>query len=648
MKVQDQSKLSVHAYIKYRPDIDGLRAIAVLSVILYHAGFKWFSGGFVGVDVFFVISGYLITGIILSDLRKGNFSLMRFYERRARRILPALFFIMALSLPFAYWLMMPDQFFDFSKSLIFIPLFLSNIYFWFANGYFDPSMEEKPLIHTWSLGVEEQYYLFFPLMILLLYRFDLKVLMSVVTGLALISFGISEFGALYHPSGAFFLTPSRAWELLLGALISFFAFYNRHCYEYVTHRLNQFFAILGLLLIIVPVFIYNPDISFPGIHAFFPCIGTVFLLAFSGPKTLVNKILSQKILVWLGLISYSAYLWHQPLFAFMRIYYIDQPSQYVFMFLSMLSIILAYVSWRFIEKPFRDNRKYITRQILVLSLVGTIFLMGFGIMGYMTHGLFKKYSVNQQMLWSVEKVDYFKHQRKVCLLEADQGEGDFSGCTLEKPMGIGKVFLWGDSFATHLYSGLKSKTNFNKLIYLTSSACPPIIDYDFSHIGDQRPFCRAINDYILERIKKEKPDKVILAANWNLRVDKWIFVERTILKLQAFGIKEIVLVGPMPRWTSPLPRILTRFDRPFDELPMRLKSYYNNEDRVVDIKMQDLANKLNVRYISLTKILCNGTGCLVRVGPQPNQMLNFDEGHLTYAGSKYVVSHFPTFFFEIG
>lgn len=298
--------------MKYRAEIDGLRALAVVPVILFHAGFELFSGGFVGVDVFFVISGYLITTILIEDIESKRFSIINFYERRARRILPALFFVMLMCIPFAWMWMLPSQMEDFSQSLIAVSLFASNIWFWRESGYFDTAAEEKPLLHTWSLAVEEQYYLIFPIFLILAWRFGKNRVFWMIVVMAAISLLMSEWGWRKHPTANFYLLPTRAWELFAGSIAAF-----------VVHKQgvqkNNPLALAGLAAIVFSIFFYDEATPFPSVYALVPVLGVVLLVLYADKDTFTAKLLSTKGFVGIGLMSYSAYLWHQPLFAFARI-----------------------------------------------------------------------------------------------------------------------------------------------------------------------------------------------------------------------------------------------------------------------------------------------------------------------------------------
>ncbi|WP_299791519.1 acyltransferase family protein [uncultured Shewanella sp.] len=354
----------------YRPEIDGLRALAVVPVILFHAGIHSFSGGFVGVDVFFVISGYLITCIILTELEEGKFSIVNFYERRARRILPVLFFVMLACFPFAWLYLMPVDMKDFIQSLLAVSTFSSNILFWLESDYFDTAAELKPLLHTWSLAVEEQYYIFFPLFLMFSWHLGKRWILMALAVVFLLSLALAQWGAYHSPTAAFYLLPTRGWELLIGVFAAFFL--NRKV-PIVTHsRLNEFLSLSGLGLICFATFYFDETAPFPGVYALVPTIGTVLIIMFAQKGTLVNRILSLKLFVGIGLISYSAYLWHQPIFAFVKYRSFTEPSAQLMLGLCLVILVLAYLSWRFVEKPFRDKKVYNRQFIFTSSTVMTL------------------------------------------------------------------------------------------------------------------------------------------------------------------------------------------------------------------------------------------------------------------------------------
>ncbi|WP_420862175.1 acyltransferase family protein [Algirhabdus cladophorae] len=368
--------------MKYRPEIDGLRSLAVVPVIFYHADPQWMPGGYVGVDVFFVISGYLICTILLTDLDLGRFSIKTFYERRARRILPALFFVMLASLPFA-WAWMPAQALkDFAQSLAATVLFGSNILFWSEQNYFSPASELKPLLHTWSLAVEEQFYVFFPLILWALWRFGLRVVLGCFVALGLISLIAAEWAVRNEPSAAFYLTPFRTWELMVGVFCAIISFRREV-------PANQYLAALGLGLLVYANLFFTTQTPVPGLPALVPVLGTGLIILFARPATWVGLVLSNRVLVGFGLLSYSAYLWHQPIFAFARLRSPLPPDAPLLLALIVLTFVLAWGTWRFVERPFRVNRAgthVSLRTVVAGTLAGTAVFVGLGAFGHVNNG----------------------------------------------------------------------------------------------------------------------------------------------------------------------------------------------------------------------------------------------------------------------
>ena len=365
--------------MKYRAEIDGLRALAVIPVILFHAGFELFSGGFVGVDVFFVISGYLITTILIEDIENKRFSIVNFYEKRARRILPALFFVMLACIPFAWMWMLPDPLENFGQSLVATTLSANNILLFLTSGYWDLASEFKPILHTWSLGIEEQFYILFPVFLIAIWHLGKGVVLLSITLLLIASLALSEWLSRGSPDAAFFLLHTRAWELFAGSLAAFTVQKNGV-------QKNDTLAILGLSAIIFSIFFYDESTPFPSVYALVPVLGVILLVLYAHKETLVAKLLSYKVFVGIGLVSYSMYLWHQPIFAFTKIYNKIEPGLLTNLVLITCTFFIAYFSWKYIEKPFR-NKSIINGHTLIFTIfVASIFLVGFGYAAHKTHG----------------------------------------------------------------------------------------------------------------------------------------------------------------------------------------------------------------------------------------------------------------------
>ena len=362
--------------MKYRAEIDGLRALAVLPVILFHAGFEWFSGGFVGVDVFFVISGYLITTIIISEMDEGKFSIVNFYERRARRILPALFFVIIASFPLFYFSYYGNYFTEYVKSIAATATFTSNIFFWLNSDYFSLGSEIKPLLHTWSLAVEEQYYILFPIFLMLTWRLGIKWILILLSIVFVISLGVAQWGAYNSPNAAFFLLPTRGWELLVGVFAAFYLKYNTYLKSLF---LNQILSLLGLGMIVYSIIAFDESTPFPSLYALIPTIGTGLIILSSTKQTLIHSLLGSKVLVGIGLISYSAYLWHQPLLAALAFNMPFEEHYFYKILVILITLALAYLSYKFIEGPFRNKYQISKQNIFIFAIVGSISLTLFGV-----------------------------------------------------------------------------------------------------------------------------------------------------------------------------------------------------------------------------------------------------------------------------
>lgn len=363
----------------YRREIDGLRALAVVPVVLFHAGFAPFSGGYVGVDVFFVISGYLITSIILADLDQGRFRLATFYERRIRRILPPLFLVILVSLPFACAWLSLSFLRDYFQSVAAVSVFVSNILFWWESGYFEPAASLKPLLHTWSLSVEEQFYLLFPLCLILIWRFQKRAVWAAVSVTGLASLMLALVVATRWPEAGFFLAPTRAWELMLGAALACPSVQRR--VDAIDGRIGAGLALLGLSMVVVVVFAYSEALPWPSAFALVPTVGTAMVIAFATPANLTGRLLGQRLLVGIGLISYSAYLWHQPIFAFARHRMLTELSAPLLLLLATASFALAALSWRYVERPFRDRSRIARRPVLVAAVTVATACFAVGLAG---------------------------------------------------------------------------------------------------------------------------------------------------------------------------------------------------------------------------------------------------------------------------
>ena len=498
----------------YRSEIDGLRAIAVLPVILFHAGFDLFRGGFVGVDVFFVISGYLITSIILSEKQAGTFTLIGFYERRARRILPALFFVMLVCVPFAWWWMQPSQLKDFSKSLVAVSVYVSNILFWSERGYFEPAAELKPLLHTWSLAVEEQYYVLFPVFLLLTWRLGQRRIVGILVVMATLSLAVAQWGSMYHPNATFYLLPSRGWELLIGALIAFY----RHTKENRTRAderagrtVSQVGSMMGVLLIAYAVVTFSKRTPFPSVYALVPTVGAALIIGFAHPYTVVGKLLSSKLLVGIGLISYSAYLWHYPLFAFAWLRSAEDPSATLLVSLAVGSLVLAYGSWKWIEQPFRNKRK-IKRQPLFIFAAGvSVLMVAVGLAGY------GKADYDRRKLGETTNSRALDDRLRANYGLSSTCEETFTLSGECRTSEVPEILVWGDSFAMQLVPGILASKSEAKVIQMTRSACGPVYGLAVinppSYTEDRAEQCLEFNNQVMAWLETQTSVKYAVLAS---------------------------------------------------------------------------------------------------------------------------------------
>ncbi len=436
--------------MKYRDEIDGLRALAVVPVVLFHAGFELFSGGFVGVDVFFVISGYLITSILIDDIQNKQFNIVKFYEKRARRILPAMFFVMLSCIPFAYIFFNPLQFREFSQSIFAAAMFLSNFFFYIKADYFGLSAEEKPLLHTWSLAVEEQYYLLFPLFLIFTWRFGKNNVFLMIVVIAAVSLLLSEWGWRHNAAANFYLIPTRAYELLAGSVAAIVI--QKHGILN-----NNMLASVGLAVIIFAIFLFDETTPFPSIHALVPVLGAMFVVLFAGQKTFVAKVLRIKLLSWMGLISYSVYLWHQPALVFAKAAIGNELGHEHFLILFSGIIGISYISWKYLESPFRNPDIISRRQIFVLGISFFLMFSTFGLsihfMNYQTIGRFQ---LNSGILYATD-FDLLKRE-SIAFTEqyAYEDMSDFESSKF-------RLLIVGDSIADDFTAAVRISTELNDI-----------------------------------------------------------------------------------------------------------------------------------------------------------------------------------------
>jgi len=630
--------------LQYRPEIDGLRAIAVVPVILFHAGFSLFSGGYVGVDVFFVISGFLITSIILKDLDRDKFSLLNFYERRARRILPALFFVVIACIPFAWLFFTPEDYKNFSQSLGAVVVFLSNVLFWQEGGYFQAASELKPLLHTWSLAIEEQYYVIFPLFLILFRKSPRILTLGLLSAAFVVSLGLSQQMLLTNSGASFYLLPTRGWELLIGAFAAFYVQRQNSAFSMV---FNQFASLLGLSLILISVFAFNNFTPFPGFFALIPTIGTVLVILFAKENTWVNRMLSVKVMVGIGLISYSAYLWHQPLLAFTHYHSFLEPSVLVTLLLITMTFVLAYLSWRFVEKPFRYSEKVSRKQVFAFSIIGGAAIFTIGVLGH---------------LRVIQPYDYLKNPQYYAVYEIDRadakpcesfpaGQGHV-GC-IEFGEGESLTVLWGDSHAESIRYGISKELTQKegRIMTIFHRGCPPLIDVVNLNGVTSEPNCVNLDD--LRRyamyIKEQSPNRIVLVSRWTTYLRGWHikdepqmashFISTTLkpamtaedsrnavmaqLKntLSFFDGTPVYALGQVPD----MQHLTLRQRRDLEVVDGdKIKAWHNIENELME------AVGISSRYIDMRSELCSSDSCKLR---DEGYKIYFDDNHVSAYGA---------------
>ena len=630
----------------YRSDIDGLRAVAVLAVIGFHAFPEWVRGGFVGVDVFFVISGYLISGIIFEGLRTGRFTFTGFYARRIKRIFPALVLVLAVCYACGWFLLLGDPFMQLGKHIAAAAGFVSNFAFWNESGYFDNAAETKPLLHLWSLGVEEQFYLIWPLAAYVVWRLRLNLLL--LTGLAVAtSMFFNLEGIRRDLVGTFYSPVTRFWELMSGSVLACVAADPSS----VSRRLHAFHdrlradavwrdrtAMAGLVVVLGTVVALDRSRHFPGLWALLPVSGAWLLLA-AGPDAWVNrKILGHRVMVWIGLISYPLYLWHWPLLSFARILNAEAPSLGLRIAAVGASVVLAWLTYKVIERPIRFGAG--GRLVVPALCVSMAALFAAGYFTYRSEGLIAR-AINRTDKASF--VQYYDDIRKHGIADAYRRECDFMEWGTDRAReAIDPVctqsgtrrtaLLWGDSFAQALSLGIRSVLpGDTRLAQVATSHCrPSVVPVDLDVPGGR---CQRANNYALAAIARLKPELVVLAQIGAHEETDWAGLTA---RVRALGAKDVVLIGPSPQWAPSLPLVVTSqyWGRSYDRVSYGLNADVLALDRRLATQFRESSLP---RYVSLIERLCNADGCVAAVpGTSPPELVAFDMGHLTPRGSVYV------------
>ena len=609
--------------MKYRADIDGLRALAVIPVVFYHVGIPGFAGGFVGVDIFFVISGYLICGMIDADIRSGTFSLGNFYKRRILRILPALFVMLLVTSILAYVYCLPVELEDYSKSLASAVGSVSNVYFAGTAGYFDAPAETKPLLHTWSLGVEEQFYLITPLLMLFAYRVLPKRAKLLFAFVGVLSFAAAFVVSYRNTTFAFYLTPFRAWELALGALLSI-----RFIPAPQTEFLKNICGMTGVLLLLGTVVFGSPSAPLLAMTSL-ASIGAALVIASSerGIST-AGKLLSLRPVVLIGLISYSLYLWHWPLIVFQRtdgLLLAGSSDLATKLALIAVSIGVACLSWHFVERPFRSKTRD-TSKTAVFGIAATAMASAFTLCGLLLIANGAPFRFPERVVAIAAYLAYdpsAAFRSGHCYLSTNRQQLDLQTC-MRLDSRRPNYLLVGDSHAAHLWFGLLSAMPEVNIMQATASACRPAI-LPVSLL-DSRACPKLMQFVFNDFLVNNKVDKVLLAASWKDEDIPGLSATLETLKLRGI---DVIVLGPIVEYDSALPRLLADeilHNKPSIASAMRTPGIHERDrtlSRIVAAK--------DATYISLYDLVCRNGHCdEFAEGDIP---LQFDAGHLTARGS---------------
>ena len=616
----------------YRPDIDGLRAIAIIFVVIYHLKPQWIPGGFIGVDVFFVISGYLITSLVVRRIDDNRFSATSFYAARIRRLFPALLLVLTTSLVWAWLRLLPSDFASLGRHTAATLGFFENFLLKRESGYFDEAANFKPLAHAWSLSIEEQFYLIYPWLLIGL-RDKKKLRLYMLLMLWFISFFSSIWLVREDSSGGYLLPWSRFWELSSGSLLAFLELRQIQ----VKPATGLYFSALGLVLIFFSAFMLNSTSPFPGIMAL-PATAGAILIIHGGKLNQINRrLLSRGYMVYVGLLSYPIYLWHWPLRTYLLFEITEAPSNIELAAVGLLSVLLAHVTYTLIERPIRNGLSARSRKrLLILLICGSAILAGLSSLIKSMNGLPARYPEMPPEL-AIENPSAPEEWRpKRCFLWPKQlpmelGSECFAGGSKRQTNPEPRVLLWGDSYAAQLYPGLKEKWGKQaEITQITAMACPPISNIQTADSSS----CPEVFAFALDHAIKHRYDLVILAAQWDriLTDSRMKDLQGTLQRLRDNGVKNIVIFGPPTRWEKALPKLmLNRFlNYPQSALPDRLESGYSKSTLTIDSELELMAKARGVGYLSLLKLLCNKEGCLAR----SNGLLTSpDTGHLSITGS---------------
>jgi peptidoglycan/LPS O-acetylase OafA/YrhL len=598
----------------YRADIDGLRAISIMLVVGYHA--ELVPRGFIGVDIFFVISGFLITRNILRQVEAGDFSYTGFYGRRIRRLFPALAVVLAAAYVVGWFVLLPDAFSLLGKSMAAGVAFVSNLFQLTQLGYFASDATENPLIHLWSLGIEEQFYIFWPPVLLMLFGSNRRSLW--INAIAIASFSVSLLIFFGYKEWSFYSPIPRAWELLAGGLIANSSICRRKSEEQPGQS-DHLLAATGLAAIVVAAIWLTKESIYPGLEALLPVLGAVLIII--SPNAGVNRVLlSSRPMVLIGLISYPLYLWHWPLLSYLWILRGGNPTLLEIWAVIIVAFGLAWATFRFVEIPLRGRPNVVPRLCFGLITIGVA-----GILTANASGFVFRFAPEVRDIARIRPQNN-AGLRDECFSEAP-GAHLGPNCVEqgEKPL----LFIWGDSSAAAIYRAIREARQSGpfRMARFAAPGCPPLVAAG--------SVCDPFNDLVFGFIKSSAPQTVLLHAMWGQVGDLGKLME-TVRQLKAIHVPRIVILGPVPVWKRALPGALVNSYRLRHTIPDRIATGVSGP--ADDERMQAFSNAAGVEYISAWHILCNSDGCTTRLGPTADDVIATDIIHLSDAGSNFLVA----------
>jgi peptidoglycan/LPS O-acetylase OafA/YrhL len=635
---------------RYRADIDGLRGIAVLAVLAFHAHASWAAGGYIGVDIFFVISGFLISNIIIGGLERDRFSIADFYSRRVRRIFPALVVVLAATWLAGWVVLLPDAYQQLGAHIAGGAGFVANIVNWRESGYFDTVAEQKPLLHLWSLGVEEQFYLMWPAVLLLCWRRRLN-LVAALGVIAAASFIVNLVSVGPFPDAAFYLPAARVWELALGGLLPVLCGAEAVFPQLSSRRSRNAASAIGVGLITIAIALLDRRQAFPGWAVLLPTIGTFLVIAAGEDGWFNRRVLSNRALVFVGLVSYPLYLWHWPLLTYARLTRLRPLTTAETVGLLGAAFLLAAATYRLVELPVRATARRRLRPAIAGLVAAMVTVAIGGVWTEARRGLPARFDATLAPIASFSYEHRREYREGTCFLSGGQTAAGFDQGCVDPPGSVANptVVLWGDSHAAHLYPGMRhlQRTHDFRLGQFTASACPPFANakrFD----GLSPPQCSDIYAYVRAAIQDLKPATLVLSAQWAGYEDLSPLAQ-TVDFVRSSGNPRIVIIGPVPQWTQPLPRVLMgAFARdPLHRIPSRT-SIGSLLFVDVDRKLRDVAERLGVAYLSVLETMCNDAGCLTRTGERPDALTAWDDSHLTTVGSDIVMDAAARLLFDDG